>query len=60
MSQGRGILKLESLNSFQEKEKNSFRVKFDEEELKEYDKTRGQKMKILEPKTPFEFSDQEK
>jgi hypothetical protein len=31
------------------------RVKFDEEELTEYDKTRGQKMKINDPKTPYEL-----
>jgi hypothetical protein len=34
-------------------------VKFNEEELEEYDKQRGNKMKITEPKTPFVFSDSE-
>jgi hypothetical protein len=51
---------MDNYNAFEEKEKTRNRVKFNEEELDEYDKQRGQKMKILEPKTPFEFSDQEK
>ena len=35
-------------------------IKFDEESIMEYDKLRGQKMKIDEPKTPYEYSDEEK
>lgn len=60
MSQNKGILRMDSYNGFEEKEKTKNRVKFNDEELEEYDKQRGQKMKIIEPKTPFEFSDQEK
>ena len=36
------------------------RVTFNEDELNEYDKQRGKKMKIDEPKTPFVFSDEER
>ena len=35
------------------------KVTFNEKEIEEYDKQRGQKMKIDEPKTPFEFEDDE-
>ena len=35
-------------------------VTFNEDEITEYDKQRGQKMKIDEPKTPYEYSDEEK
>ena len=34
-------------------------IRFDEESITEYDKLRGQKMKIDEPKTPYEYSDEE-
>ena len=33
------------------------RAHFDEDELNEYDKTRGQKIKIDEPKTPYHDDD---
>ena len=35
------------------KEKKKFKVTWDEEQLAEHDKTRGNKMKIDEPKTPY-------
>ena len=38
MATSKGILKLENSNSFLEKEKSNNRVKFDEDELWEYDK----------------------
>lgn len=34
-------------------------MRFNEDELADYDKLRGQKIKITEPKTPYEFSDPE-
>ena len=36
------------------------RVTFNEDEIEEHDKQRGNKMKIDEPKTPFVFSDDER
>ena len=36
------------------------RVTFDEQELADYDKTRGQKMKITDPKTPYEIEEMER
>ena len=35
------------------KKKKEFKVTWDEEQLAEHDKTRGNKMKIDEPKTPY-------
>ena len=37
----------------QQKKKDKPHVTWDEEQLAEHDKTRGQKMKIDEPKTPY-------
>ena len=37
----------------QEKKKEKPHVTWDEDQLAEHDKTRGQKMKIDEPKTPY-------
>ena len=46
-----------ALNSSSErkskKDMKGVHVTWDEEQLAEHDKTRGQKMKIDEPKTPF-------
>ncbi len=53
----KGILKTESFE--QDEERAVHWVRFNEEELAEYDLQRGKKMKITEPKTPFEFSDPE-
>lgn len=57
MSQKWGILKTEHWE--QEEDHKPLRVQFNEAELSEYDKMRGHKMKITEPKTPYEFSDSE-
>ena len=49
-------------NKSQEDRRDSERkgVHFDEQELFEYDKTRGQCMKIDDPKTPYhEYSDED-
>lgn len=59
MSSNKGILKIGSIDQIGGKDKPSIHVRFDEEELSQYDLQRGKKMKILEPNTPFEFSDQE-
>ena len=41
-----------------EKHKDKPHVTWDEEQIREHDKTRGQKMKIDEPKTPYVTDDE--